>query len=294
MEPDVKPEARPASARASRAVTSPAWVTIEPSRGWRAVDLAEVWGARELALTLALRDLRVRYKQTAVGIGWALFQPLVQTAIFAVVFGRLVGVPTDGVPYVLFALSALVLWQSFAKIVSEGSTSLVANQALLTKVYFPRVLMPLTSVLTALVDLAITLPVLLGVVLVFGGSLGPALLAAPLFVLLAAATAFSVAIWLSALDVAFRDVRFLLTPLVQVWMYATPIIYPTSLVPERWRALYALNPMTCAVDGFRWSVLGTPAPDPRVVGAVLAGVALALAGGLLFFARMDRVFADRV
>lgn len=272
------------------------WVTIGPSRGLRALNPREIWRARELAFTLAKRDLRVRYKQAAVGVAWALFQPLIQTAMFAVVLGRFVGVPSDGVPYALFALSALVVWQLFAKCVTEGSTSLVANQALLTKVYFPRVLIPAVSGLTGLVDFLCAFPVLLCVALLYGVTPGPGIFAAPLFVALAVVTGLTVAVWLSALDVAYRDIRFLLSPVVQFWLYATPVVYPASLVPAHWRTLYALNPMVGAVEGFRWAVLGgaTSPPDVRLLAASAAGVLIALGAGLVVFARMDRVFADRV
>jgi lipopolysaccharide transport system permease protein len=237
----------------------------------------------------------VRYKQAGVGVAWVLLQPLLQTAIFTILFGRLVKVPSDGVPYTPFALSALVLWQLFARIVSEGSTSLVANQALLTKVYFPRVLIPIVSVLTGLVDFVIVLPLLVGMALLYGVAPGWTFLAVPVFAALAAVTGLTVSIWLCALDVAYRDVRFILGPLLQVWLYATPVVYPASLVPEAWRWLYALNPMVSVVEGFRWAVLGTtPAPDPSALAFSVVGVGLLLAAGLVFFARMDRVFADRV
>lgn len=271
-------------------------VVIEPSKGWRDLGLAELREYGELGGMLLRRDLRVRYNQAVIGAAWALLQPLLLAGVFTLIFGMLVRVPSGDVPYAVFVLSGLLVWQIVAKCLSDGSTSLVSNQALLTKVYFPRLLMPILPAGTAVVDFLCSLPALLVVMFWFGVTPSWAMLWLPAFVALAVLCGTTVAIWLSALDVEYRDVRFLLTPFTMLWMYATPIIYPAELVPEAWRGLYALNPLVGAVEGFRWAMLGGLAPPPAV-GPTLLSLAVVLAlllGGLANFARMERSFADRV
>jgi lipopolysaccharide transport system permease protein len=270
---------------------APPIVLIEPSRGWRALDLRELWRFRELVYFLALRDIKVRYKQTALGIAWVLLQPLLAMGIFSVVFGQR-GLAANGVPYPLFVVSGLVPWFYFSNATSGASGSIVGNTQLISKVYFPRLAIPLAAVLVNLVDLSIGLVLELVLLVIFGVGLGWQLLALPLLLVLIVLTSLSVSVWLSALDVQYRDVRYAVPFFVQVWLFATPVIYSAADVPERWRPLLALNPMTGVIEGFRWSLLGTgEAPVLDVLRSVLV-VALLLATGLLYFRRMERTFAD--
>ncbi|MDB5311160.1 MAG: type transporter [Gemmataceae bacterium] len=273
---------------------SPPVTRIRPGRGWRAVDLREVWRYRELLFFLSLRDIKLRYKQTALGVAWAVIQPLFTMAVFTVFFGNLGKLPSDGQPYALFVLAALVPWQLFAYALTQSSNSLVAEQRLITKVYFPRLIVPLASVLSGLVDFLVAFGLLLIGMAVFGVPLSWAVLAVPVFVALAVLTALAVGLWLSALNVQYRDVRFTIPFLTQFWMFLTPVAYPASLVPAAYRPLYGLNPMAGVVEGFRWALLGTAAPDWGLV-AVSAGVAVALlTGGVFYFRRMEKTFADVV
>jgi lipopolysaccharide transport system permease protein len=267
-------------------------VRIQPSSGWRALDVRELWRYRELAWTLAMRDVSVRYKQTALGVIWALLQPLVAMAIFSLFFGLLIKVPSDGLPYPLFALTGLLPWTYFANATTSASSSLVANTNLISKVYFPRMVIPVASVIGGLIDLAIGFVLLLAVLLFFGIGFGPEMIAVPAFVLLAVLTSLSIGIWLSALDVQYRDVRYAIPFLIQVWMFATPVVYPASVVPEAYRALYALNPMVGVVEGFRWAMLGETAPPVLTIGVSTLAVAIVLISGLFYFRRVERAFAD--
>lgn len=253
--------------------------------------LREVWQYRELLGFLTWRDVRVRYKQTALGAAWAVLQPLLTMLVFSVFFGALARVPSDGLPYPVFAYCGLLPWQLFAFALTSSAQSLTANERLVTKVYFPRLILPLAAVLAGLVDFVIAFTLLVPLMAYYGVRPGPALLTLPLFVLLALASAVSVGLGLGALNVRFRDVRHALPFLTQFWLFVTPIAYPASLVPERWRALLGLNPMAGVVEGFRWALLGTPAPGAMLwvsAGAVLA----ALGAGLLYFLRVERSFAD--
>lgn len=257
-------------------------------------DLREVWHARELLYFLVWRDIKVRYKQTVLGAAWAVLQPLLTMAAFAVFFGRLAGVPSDGIPYPIFAYAGLLPWQLCAHAVTDSGQSLVANQGLITKVYFPRLVIPLATVLAGLVDFGVAVLALVALMAWYGIGLGPALLALPLFVLLALATSLGVGLWLSALNVQYRDVRYTLPFLVQFWLLLTPIAYPASLVPEAWRAVYALNPMVAVVEGFRASLFGTRAAlAPLLLPSLLVTLAL-LVTGIAYFRRMERSFADVV
>jgi len=272
-------------------VASPSTI-IRPS-GTRP-QLGEVWAYRELLYFLVWRDLKVRYKQTVLGIAWAVLQPLATTAVFAIFLGRLAGVPSDGVPYPVFAYAAMLPWQLFAHALTESSNSLVANERLITKVYFPRLVIPLATILAGLVDFALALVVGIGLMAWYGIALGPSIVAVPLFVALAVLTALAVGLWLSALNVEYRDVRYTLGFLVQIWLFATPVAYSSSLVPERWRPLYGLNPMAGVVEGFRWALLGHGQPPGALLGVSMGVTVVVLAGGLWYFTRMERTFADVV
>ncbi len=267
------------------------WVENRPTAGRRAVDWRELWRYRELVAFLALRDIQVRYKQAAFGMLWAVVQPLAGLVVFTVVFGRLAKVPSDGVPYPLFALVGMTVWTLFSGGLNGATTSLVANAALVSKVYFPRIAAPLASVLPRLVDFAVALG-LLAVLLVATGRLpGPQVVLLPLVALWTVVLAFGVGLALATVQVRFRDAHHALTLLVQLWLYASPVAYPSSLVPDSWRWAYALNPVTGILDSARWVLLDTPAAGgPAVVS--LAVTAVLLAVGLRTFARGERRFAD--
>jgi len=267
---------------------------LRPSTGFLRLDLKALWEYRELLYFLVWRDIKVRYKQTALGAAWAILQPVMTMVVFSIFFGRLAKVPSDGVPYPIFAYVALLPWQLFAFALSESSNSLVASQNLITKVYFPRLVIPISSVLAGLVDFAIAFVILLAMMLYYGIVPTAAMALLPLFLLFAVATALSVGLWLSALNVKYRDVRYTIPFLTQFWMFATPVAYPSSLVPEKWRALYGLNPMAGVVEGFRWALLGkSHAPGP-LLGVSVAAVVVLLIGGLRYFRKTESTFADVV
>lgn len=267
---------------------------IRPAEGHVSLGLRELFEYRELLYFLTWRDIKVRYKQTVLGAAWAVIQPLFIMLVFSLFFGRLAKIPSDGIPYPVFTFCALLPWQLFAHSLNESSNSLVANERLITKVYFPRLVIPLSAVLGGLIDFAIAFLVLVGMMAYFGIAPGLALLALPLFILLAVMTALGAGLWLSALNVQYRDVRYTLGFLTQLWLFATPVAYPSSLVPEKWRVLYGLNPMAGVVEGFRWALLGkTPGPGPMLLVSSLT-VALMLVGGLYYFKRMEETFADVV
>ena len=267
-------------------------ITIRPQTGWAPLDLREFSGAHELLYFLVLRNLKLRYKQTLLGAAWAILQPLLTMAVFTVIFGRLARLGSDGLPYEAFALAALVPWTYFANALSQAGNSLVDQHQLLTKVYFPRLLLPLAAVLAGLVDFTISFVMLLVVLAWFGILPTTRMLAAPGFALLAIAAAFAPGLWLAAFNVRYRDVRYVIPFLVQIWLFATPVAYSGTLVPERWRGIYGLNPMVGVVDGFRWMI----APAARFPGAELAAagiaVGLLLLAGLYVFRRMEQSFAD--
>jgi lipopolysaccharide transport system permease protein len=247
---------------------------------------------RELLYFLVWRDVKVRYKQTALGAAWAVLQPFLTMIVFSVFFGRLAGVPSDGIPYPIFAYTALLPWQLFSNALSESGNSLVANQQLIKKVYFPRLVIPLSAVIGGLVDFGIAFVILLGMLAYYGIAPSAAVLTLPIFLLLAAATALAVGIWLAALNVRYRDVRHTIPFLVQFWLFATPIAYSSSLVPEKWRVLYGLNPMAGVVEGFRWALLGKRSGIGPLVFVSVAAIVLLLLGGLFYFRRMEKTFAD--
>ncbi len=267
-------------------------VRIRPSAGWRALDLRELWRYRELVYFLAWRDVKVRYKQTVLGAAWALLQPLLAMAIFTLFFGRLANLPSDGKAYPLFAYIGLLPWTYFANAASNSSRSLVANTNLISKVYFPRLAVPIANVLSGLVDLSLGMLLLVGLLAIFGEVPGPQVLVLPLLIVLAVLAAVGVGVWLSALDVQYRDVRYAVPFLIQMWMFATPVIYPTSLVPEPYRVVYGLNPLVGVVEGFRWALLGQPAVPLLALVQSAVIVLLVLVSGLLYFRRMEARFAD--
>lgn len=267
---------------------------IEPSRGWVAPKLGELWAYRGLFYFLVWRDVKVRYKQTALGAAWAILQPFMTMVVFSIFFGRLANVPSDGIPYPIFAYTALLPWQLFAHALSESGNSLVNNQELVTKVYFPRLIIPLSAVLAGLVDFCLAFTVLIGMMYYYGITPSLAILTLPLFVLVACMAALAVGLWLAALNVQYRDVRYTIPFLTQFWLFVTPIAYSASLVPEQWRLLYGLNPMLGVVEGFRWAMLGkADALGPSVFVSITMTVLL-LIGGLFYFRRVERTFADVV
>jgi lipopolysaccharide transport system permease protein len=267
-------------------------VLIRPISGWVPIDLRELWEYRELLYFLTWRDIKVRYKQTALGMAWVVLQPLFLMLIFTLFFGRLVGIPSDGIPYPIFTYTALLPWQLFSRALNEGSVSLIANERIITKTYFPRIIVPISAVLSSLVDFVIGLVALVGFVLFYGMQPGIAILGLPVFVLLAVIAALGVSFWLAALNVVYRDVRYLLPFLTQVWMFATPIIYPASVIPEAWRFLYGMNPMAGVIEGFRSSLLGNASSFDAMLGVsaiISAGVFI---GGLFYFRKAEQSLAD--
>jgi len=267
---------------------------IEPSRGWVPVRLSAVWEFRELLYFLIWRDVKVRYKQTVLGASWAILQPFFTMLIFSIFFGKLARMPSDGVPYPLFAYVALVPWTFFAGGLTLSSNSLVANQALIRKVYFPRLVIPVAAVASGIIDFVIAFAVLIGMVVWYGVVPSAHVVWLPALFLLALVTALGAGLWFSALNVLYRDIQYIVPFLVQVWLYCTPIVYPSSIVPERWRPLYAINPMVGVVEGFRWALLrSNTAPGPMLLVSAVAALAL-LIGGLFFFRRMEKTFADTV
>jgi lipopolysaccharide transport system permease protein len=268
-----------------------AWVENRPSRGFRGLDLRELWRYRELAGFLALRDLKVRYKQAAFGAAWAMLQPLIGVIVFTVVFRRLARVPSDGIPYQVFAFLGLAVWTYVASGVTKAAQSLVTNSPLVTKIYFPRILAPLASVLPGLVDLGLSVPVLAVLMLVYGVAPTWAALTLPLWLLALFAVTLGVGLWLGALNVQYRDVSHAVTLLVQLWLFVSPVLYPSSLVPNAWQPVYALNPMTGVLDGLRWALLGTPWPGVDLPISLAVTTAL-LIGGVAYFQRVERRFAD--
>ncbi|RPI54054.1 MAG: ABC transporter permease [Acidobacteria bacterium] len=269
-------------------------VVIEPSQGWIRINLAELFQYRELVFFLAWRDVKVRYKQTVLGAMWAILQPIITMVIFSVFLGRLAKVPSDGVPYPIFAYTALVPWALFATGLTQASNSLVNGANLLRKVYFPRLVMPIASVLVGVVDFLLAFTVLLAMMLLYGFAPTSAVVVIPGLFLLTIMTSLGAGLWLAAFNVRFRDVRYIIPFLVEIWLLATPIAYPSSLLSESWRQVYAINPMVGVVEGFRWALLGTDtAPGPMVLVSSIAS-ALLLVSGVFVFRRMERNLADVV
>ena len=280
----------PASAQASTTAT----VRIEPPRAWLELRLREVWMYRELLYFFIWRDLKVRYKQTVIGVAWVLLQPLMSMGVFTIFFGRLAKLPSDGLPYPVFYFAALAPWTYFSTALTTTTNVVVENQRVITKVYFPRLILPFSSVLSGLVDFGIAFVVLLALVLGYGLRPGVNALWLPFLLLLALATALGIGLWLSALNALYRDVKYVTPFLVQFWMLASPVAYPSSLVPAKWRWLYGLNPMAGVIEGFRWALTGHGQPQGELMLASAVAVLVLLVGGLAFFQRMEGTVADLV
>jgi lipopolysaccharide transport system permease protein len=267
---------------------------IQPSRGWVSLKLGEVWAYRELLYFLVWRDLKVRYKQTVLGAAWAIIQPFSTMIIFSLFFGKLAKMPSDGIPYPIFAYAALVPWTFFSGALGHASNSLVGSANLIKKVYFPRLVIPISSVLSGVVDFALAFVVLIAMMLYYNVVPTIKILWLPVFLLLAFVTSLGVGLWLSSLNVKFRDVRYIVPFITQFWLFATPVAYPSSLLSEPWRTLYGLNPMVGVVEGFRWALLGTQSSaGPIVLVSALVALAI-LVSGAFYFRRMEKTFADIV
>jgi lipopolysaccharide transport system permease protein len=279
----------------SEAASLPAGITrIAPSRGWASLNLGELWRFRELIYFLIWRDVKVRYKQTVLGVGWAILQPFLTMVVFSLFFGELAGLPSDGIPYPIFAYTALLPWQLFESGVTKAGGSLVMGRNLITKVYFPRLAVPLAAVVAGLVDFAIAGLVLIALMAYYGVRLTSAVWTLPLFLLLVLVTALGVSFLLSALNVAYRDVGYLIPFVMRLWFFLTPITYATSVVPSAYRTLYAMNPMVGVVEGFRWAALGVGDPPTAMLAVSSLAALLLLVVGALYFRRMERTFADVV
>ncbi len=278
------------------ATSEPRTIILRPSRGFSFLDFRELWIYRELVYFLTWRSLKVRYKQTVLGAVWAVLEPFLTMVVFTIFFGNLAKVGSDNIPYPIWSYAGLLPWGLFSKALSDASRSLVANSHMITKIYFPRIILPLSSILAGLVDFAIAFVVLIGMMLFYKQFPTSAVWTLPLFLLLAMITALGVALWLSALNVKYRDVGYILPFLTQFWLFITPVVYPSSQIPEQWRLIYGLNPMTGVVEGFRWALLGiNPQPTFFPMLAVSAAMAIVvLLTGILYFRRMERGFADMV
>jgi lipopolysaccharide transport system permease protein len=268
------------------------FVHIQASNGWVSLPLRELWEHRELLLFLAWRDVTIRYKQTIFGATWAVIQPVLQMVAFSLIFGQLARIPSDGIPYPIFSYTALLPWNYFATALAKSSNSLVGSQQLITKVYFPRLILPVSSVLPALLDFAIAFIVLLGMMVYYGIAPTLAVVVLPLLVLLTVMCALGCGLWLSALNVDYRDVGYVVPFLTQLWMVATPVAYPSSLLEEPWRTLYGLNPMVGVIEGFRWALLGTADPPYTLVLLSVVISVLLLVSGAFYYRRAERTFAD--
>jgi lipopolysaccharide transport system permease protein len=269
-------------------------VHIKPRSNWASLKLGELWRYRELLYFFVWRDLKVRYKQTILGAAWAILQPFLTMVVFSIFFGRLAEVPSDDLPYPVFSYAALVPWTFFANGLTQASNSVVSNAGMVKKIYFPRLTLPVASVLAGLVDFILSFTVLIGMMFYFGITPTANIVWLPLLLLLALVVSLGASLWLAALNVRFRDVRYTVPFLVQFWLFITPIAYPSSLVPEQWRLLYSFNPMVGVVEGFRWALLGTDtAPGPVIIVSSLVALSLLL-GGLIYFRRMESAFADIV
>jgi lipopolysaccharide transport system permease protein len=267
---------------------------IEPPKGWFSLNLKEVWAYRELLGLFARRDVSVRYKQSFVGIGWAVIQPIMTMLIFTIVFGRFAKLPSEGIPYPVFTYCALLPWNYFARSLGDSSDSLVASSNLITKVYFPRLILPFSKVLAGLIDFAIAFIILLLMMLWYRIVPTIGLVLLPLFMLIAMISALGVGLWLTALNVKYRDVKFIMPFLTQFWLYASPVAYSITIVPPKWQWIYSLNPMVGVVEGFRWALLGKAPPNVEMMLISFACVLVLLVSGLFYFKKMEQTFADIV
>jgi lipopolysaccharide transport system permease protein len=267
---------------------------MRPRRGLVGLNLSELWKHRELLYFLAWRDVKVRYRQTILGIAWAIVYPFTAMVVFTLLFGRWAGFSTQGIPYPIFAYCGLLPWNYFASTLDRVGNSLVSNANLITKVYFPRLMVPISATLVGLLDFAIGSVLLVGMMFFYGVTPTAAVIALPLFFLLAISTALGVGLWLSALNVRYRDVNHGLPFIIQFWMIASPVVYPTNLIHEPWRALYGLNPMAGVIEGFRWALIGQPAMGAPMLVVTVVVVIILLVGGLLYFRRTEKTFADVV
>ncbi|SRR6266496_1190425 len=269
-------------------------IVVHSSSRWSSLHLDELWAYHELLYFLIWRNLKLRYKQTILGAAWAVIQPFFAMVVFSIFFGGLAHIPSEGVPYPVFSYAALVPWTFFANALTQGSNSLIEQEQTITKVYFPRLLLPMAAVLSNLLDFAIAFVILIGMMLWYGLVPTAAVWTLPIFILMATLTALGVSIWLSALNVRFRDIRYVTAFLIQVWLFATPVAYPSSLLPEKWRALYGLNPMAGVVEGFRWALLGNVNVSFALLSISFVVVIGVLAGGLYYFHSVEDTFADVV
>jgi len=269
-------------------------IQIEPSRGWAFPKLWELWEYHELLYFLVWRDIKVRYKQTVIGAAWAILQPVVTMIVFTLIFGKFARIPSDGLPYSIFFYTALLPWNLFANALTRSTNSVVGSASLITKVYFPRLIVPVSAVVSAIIDFAFAFVVLVGMMVWFGIVPSWRVITLPVFMLLALITALAVALWLSALNVRYRDVGVAIPFFLQVWMYASPVAYPVDMVPPTWRYVYSLNPVAGVIEGFRWALLRKDPPDFTVIAISAVLVLALLLGGLVYFKRMERIFADMV
>jgi lipopolysaccharide transport system permease protein len=268
-------------------------LVLEPSKGWVSLQLKDLWAYRELLYFLVWRDVKVRYKQTVLGAAWAVIQPVTTMIVFSIFFGKLGKIPSDGIPYPIFSYAALLPWNFFSQAINESSNSLVGSSNLIRKVYFPRLVIPIAGVLAGLVDFAIAFVVLIVMLFYYKIHFTLNILLLPLFLLLAIGTALGTGLWLSAMNVKYRDVRFVVPFLTQFWLFATPVAYPSSMLQEPWRTIYGLNPMAGVVEGFRWSLLNTNPPGPMILLSVFVTIFLVVSGAF-YFRRMEKTFADLV
>ena len=269
-------------------------VIIESTRGRVRPDLGAIWQYRDLLYLMVWREIKIRYKQTAIGAAWAVFQPLMTMVVFSIIFGRFAKLPSDGVPYPVFALAGLLPWTYFNQAITRGGIGLVTHANLLTKVYFPRLIIPLAAVLAPLVDFLIAFVILLVFMLSYGIAPTWGVAVLPLFVMVALLTALGTSLWLAPMNVRYRDVGQAIPLLMQLWLYGSPVAYSVSMIPERWRLLYSLNPMVGVIEGFRWALLGKQSPDFSVMTLSAVAVLLFVAGGIVYFRATERTFADVV
>ena len=283
-----------ATSPGSTPLQEPHVLRITPPSRWWVLPFGELWEYRELLYFLVWRELKVRYKQTAVGAAWAVLQPFLTMLIFSLFFGKLAHIPSGGLPYPVFYYSALLPWMYFAASLQNATNKIVENQNVITKVYFPRLILPISATLSGLVDFGISFLMFIAIMVYYRIHPSWAVLMLPVFLLLAVLTALGMGLWLSALNAIYRDVRFVVPFLVQFWMFASPVVYPSSLVPEKWRWLYGLNPMAGVIEGFRWSLAGSGDPPSRMLLASSAVVVAVLFGGLMYFQKMETTVADVV